>query len=367
MAAERTPLYNRHRALGGRMVAFAGWELPQQYASIREEHLAVRTAAGLFDLSHMGRLEVTGERAAEYLQQLVTNDVNRLGAGQALYTLMCNDEGGILDDLVVYRQEAAFTVVVNASNRQADLDWMRAHAPDGVQVEDRTRDISLLALQGPRAEEIIPAQVAQIAYFGFADGDLGGIPAMISRTGYTGEDGFEIFVASDAAEAAWDRLLKAGEAKGIRPCGLGARDACRLEAGLRLYGNDMDSSTTPYEAGLGWTVKLNKTGEFIGKQALAAAKERGPQRRLVGLKCQDRVIPRHGTAVLVEGHPAGRVTSGTYSFWLNQGIAMAFLPPDLANEGRRVEFEIRGQRGGAEVTRLPFYRGSVKMPASSKA
>jgi aminomethyltransferase len=371
--AERTALYGEHLALGGRIVDFGGWELPQQYSSIRDEHLAVRTAAGLFDLSHMGRLEVRGIGAADYLQGLLTNDVSQVAVGRAQYTLLCREDGGILDDLVIYRRgEDDFLVVVNASNREKDVAWMRAHLPSAVELVDSTHRLSLLALQGPKAEALLPTglDLTALPYFGFADGSVGGVrlrgvEALISRTGYTGEDGFEIFVESERAVEVWRALLEAGREAGVLPCGLGARDACRLEAGLRLYGNDMDERTNPYDAGLGWTVKLQK-GPFVGSEALTEVKARGARRRMFGLTTEDRTIPRHDSAVSLDGRVVGRVTSGTYSFFLNRGVGMASLAAGVAEPGDRVEVDVRGRPGSAELVSLPIYRGSVKAPTASK-
>jgi aminomethyltransferase len=351
------------------MVDFGGWELPQQYTSIRDEHLAVRSAAGLFDLSHMGRLDVRGKGTFEYLQALLTNDVSLVEPGRAQYTLLCREDGGILDDLVIYRRAADdFLVVVNASNREKDVAWMRAHIPQGVVLDDRTHDVSLIALQGPKAEAVLPASgidVTSLPYFGFAEGEIDGVPALISRTGYTGEDGFELFVPAERAVEVWRAVLEVGRATGLLPCGLGARDACRLEAGLRLYGNDMDETTSPYDAGLGWTVKLGK-GAFVGSEALAATKADGARRRMVGLTTADRSIPRHDGAVLRGGDTIGRVTSGTWSFFLNQGVAMASLEVGTAGPGDQVELDLRGRSASAEVVDLPIYRGSVKSPTASK-
>ncbi|HLQ60634.1 MAG TPA: glycine cleavage system aminomethyltransferase GcvT [Candidatus Acidoferrales bacterium] len=365
MRAERTPLYDRHLALGGRLVNFGGWELPQQFTSIKDEHHAVRTRAGLFDISHMGRVEVAGAAAQAFLQGLFTNDLDRLEPGRAQYTLMCNEEGGILDDLVVYRRAPErYLVVFNAANRERDLAWTRAHAPGGVEIRDRTFELSLVALQGPQAAELLPSPDAgEIGYFGLREGEVAGVRALISRTGYTGEDGFELFVDADQVVATWDRILASGQ---VAACGLGARDACRLEAGLRLHGQDMDESTNPYEAGLGWTVKLQK-GEFVGRKALAEVKAGGPARELVGLKALDRSIPRHGMAVARDGRQVGEVTSGTYSFWLSQGIAMARVRAGSAPLGARVRLEVRGQPAPAEVVSMPFYRGSVRSPAASRS
>jgi aminomethyltransferase len=339
--------------------------MPQQYTSIRDEHHAVRTAAGLFDISHMGRFRIGGERAVEFLQGLLTNDLDRIAPGQAQYTLMCNEKGGILDDLVVYWDEDGPMTVVNAANRERDLAWMREHAPNGVDIEDRTFELALIALQGPKAEALLPArELAEIPYFGFRSTDVAGVPALVARTGYTGEDGFELFVQAEEVGRLWDAILDAGQSAGVLPCGLGARDACRLEAALRLYGNDMDESTNPYEAGLGWTVRLKK-GEFVGSEALTRVKESGPARELVGLRSLDRAIPRHGSRVDADGSEIGLVTSGTYSFWLNQGIGLASVTAGAAPIGAQLQFESRGQAGAAEVVQLPFYRGSVHSPATT--
>ena len=351
------------------MVDFGGWELPQQYTSIRDEHLAVRRVAGLFDLSHMGRLDVRGAGTFDYLQGLLTNDVSAVAPGRAQYTLLCREDGGILDDLVIYRRaEDDFLVVVNASNRLKDVEWMRAHLPSGVVLDDRTHDVSLLALQGPQAEALLPAggiDLAGLPYFGFGKGEIDGVTATISRTGYTGEDGFELFVPAENAVQVWRAVLEAGRSAGVLPCGLGARDACRLEAGLRLYGNDMDEATNPYDAGLGWTVKLGK-GDFVGAQALGEVKAAGPKRRVLGLKTTDRSIPRHDTPVLRGGKAVGRVTSGTWSFFLNEGVAMASVERDSVAPGDAVELDLRGKNGAAEAVELPIYRGSVKSPAAKK-
>jgi aminomethyltransferase len=340
------------------MVDFAGWEMPQQYSTVKQEQEAVRSGAGLFDVSHMGRFEVRGREAAACLQQLVTNDVAKLAVYEAQYNLLCNEEGGILDDLVVYRGEKSWTLVVNASNRSKDLDWLRQHIGDAVEVDDLSKETSLLALQGPKAESVLPAagvDLEAIPYFGLALGMVAGVEATISRTGYTGEDGFELFVSAAKAPEVWDALLEAG----ATPCGLAARDVCRLEAGLRLYGNDIDETVNPYEAGLGWTVRLQK-GDFVGHAALARFKAAGPRRRIVGLRGTDRTIPRHGSVVNREDRTIGTVTSGTYSFWLQRGIGMALIEAGEAESGRQVEIPGRGGSGRAEIVPLPFYRGSVR-------
>ena len=369
----RTLLYDRHRALGGRMVDFAGWEMPQQYRSVREEHAAVRGAAGLFDVSHMGRVAFRGPGAGVFLQRLVTNDIGSLGPGHAQYNLLCNEAGGILDDLVVYRQpDGSWSAVVNASNREPDLAWMRAHAGPGVEVGDQSAETSLLALQGPRAESVLAVlapglELSALPYFGVTQGPVAGVAGVgISRTGYTGEDGFELFIPTGQVDEVWDAILAAGSGQGVLPAGLAARDVCRLEAGLRLYGNDMDVHTNPYQAGLGWTVKLDK-GEFIGSQALARLRAAGPDRVLVGIRCEERTIPRHGARVRVAGEDIGEVTSGTHSFFLGAGIGMASLAAGRAQVGTEVEIEARGGTGSAEVVKLPFYRGSVKTAVTGAA
>jgi aminomethyltransferase len=346
------------------MVDFAGWDMPVQYRSVKEEQDAVRTSGGVFDVSHMGRFEVVGSEAGPFLQSVVTNDVSRLGRDRAQYTLLCRPDGGILDDLVVYRTDSTWLVVVNASNRDRDLAWLRERAAEsgaGVEIADRSDELALLALQGPQAERLLPAgevDLGSIPYFGVAEGTVAGGRALIARTGYTGEDGFELFIPAAAAVAVWDALV----AGGARPCGLAARDVCRLEAGLRLYGSDMDETTNPYEAGLGWTVKLGK-GEFVGRETLRRIKEEGPRRHLVGLSCAARTIPRHGAAVTAAGREIGAVTSGTYSFWLERGIALASVEAGAAPVGGQVGVATRSGEGTAEVVPLPFYRGSARRAA----
>ncbi len=364
------------------MVDFGGWELPQQYTSIRDEHLAVRKAAGLFDISHMGRLVVEGGGALAYLQTLLTNDLAALGAGHAIYSLMCKEDGGVIDDLVVYREtEDRFIVVVNAANREKDTAWMRKHLSGETAMEDRTAELSLIAFQGPQAHALLPrgsSETEEIPYFGFRSGKIAGAPALISRTGYTGEDGFELFIPSDRVGNVWDAILAEGKASGVLPAGLGARDATRLEAALRLYGNDMDETVNPrleaalrlygndmdetvnpYEAGLGWTVKLGK-GDFIGRAALAAVKQNGPKRSLIGFKTAPGDIPRHGAAVIHGGRRVGTVTSGTHSFFLGHPIALALIEVPSFPAGERIAVEVRGREAPAEVVKLPFYRGSAR-------
>lgn len=361
---KRTPLFERHVEAGGRLVDFAGWEMPLQYTSVRAEELAVRERAGLFDVSHMGRFEVRGEGAGEFLQGLVTNDLSRIGDGQAQYNLLCDDRGGVLDDLVVYRGNP-WRIVVNAANLESDRTWLRDHAPAGIRIEDRSRDLALVALQGPDAEVLLAGQGVQVVkglgFFGWTEATVAGVPeVLISRTGYTGEDGFELFVPAERVGQVWDALVEAG----ATPAGLAARDVLRLEAGLRLHGNDMGPKVNPYEAGLGWVVKLRKD-EFVGRGALAGIKEAGPARKLVGVRGEGRTIPRHGDPVVnQEGAAIGEVTSGTWSFWLKEGIGMALLQRPAIPENGRLQLMQRGQRAAAAMAGLPFYRGSVKQPGA---
>ncbi|MBO0702505.1 MAG: glycine cleavage system aminomethyltransferase GcvT [Candidatus Dormibacteraeota bacterium] len=362
-ALKQTPLHQRHVQAGGRLVDFAGWEMPLQYTSVRAEELAVREDAGLFDVSHMGRFEVHGARAGDFLQGVVTNDLTRLEDGEAQYNLLCDEHGGVLDDLVVYRGDP-WRVVVNAANLESDRTWLRDHAPAGVQIEDRSRDLALIALQGPHAHTLLPCagvDLDRLGFFGWAFGTVAGVPdVLISRTGYTGEDGFELFVPSPRVEQVWDALVEAG----ATPAGLAARDVLRLEAGLRLHGNDMGPGVNPYEAGLGWVVKLQK-GDFVGRTALARIKEQGATRKLVGVRGEGRTIPRHGeTVVDPRGSEIGHVTSGTWSYWLKEGIGMALLErPAIPPDGRLGVVQ-RGRPAAASVAGLPFYRGSVKQPGA---
>jgi aminomethyltransferase len=357
----RTPLAAAHRRLGGRMVEFAGWEMPVYYSGILEEHRAVRERAGLFDVSHMGEVEVRGPGAIAACQRIVTNDLGKLAPGAAQYSVMCLPSGGIVDDVIYYRLgDDRVLFCVNASNQEKDFRWIREHASD-VEVRNRSADFAQLALQGPMAERILQPLTAidlrALRPFFAVDAQVGDIATLISRTGYTGEDGFELYVAPEHAEALWNRLLADGKGEGLVPVGLGARDTLRLEKGLMLYGNDIDESTTPLEAGLGWVVKLDK-GEFIGRDALARQRAAGVRRRLVGL-LMDRSAapPRHGYAVHRGGRSVGAVTSGTKSPTLGRGIALALVEREVAEIGTRLEVEIRSRQHPAEVVPLPFVRG----------
>ena len=357
---KRTPLHAVHVAAGARMVPFGGWDMPVQYSGIIDEHRAVRMRAGLFDVSHMGEVNLSGPGAVAFVQRLVTNNLDRIAVGQAMYTPMCTPEGGIIDDLLVYRLgEARLMAVVNAANTHGDLAWMRSHLGREVMLTDVSAETALLALQGPRAPAILARLTREpvdlIKYYWFREGiEVAGRRAIVSRTGYTGEDGFELYAAAEDAVHLWQAILDAGKADGILPAGLGARDTLRLEAGFLLHGNDMDTTTTPIEVDLGWTVKLQK-GEFIGADVLRRQKAEGTSRRLAGFVLEDRAIARHGFPVLIDGRPAGTVTSGSFGPTVEKNIGLAFVPPSQAAPGSRVAVEIRGRAVPAAVVKTPFY------------
>jgi aminomethyltransferase len=354
---ERTPLFEEHVRLGAQMTNFGGWAMPLQYSSIREEHQAVRQAAGLFDLSHMGELELVGAGAGPAAEHLLTNDVASLKPGRARYAMLCNPQGGILDDLLVYNLGGAYLLVVNAGTQDKDYEWVTSHTSPGM-AKNIGRQTALIGVQGPRApglvQRLADRDLTQVRYYGFTDGQVAGAECRISRTGYTGEDGYELFCRPADAVKLWQALLDAGHDVGLKPAGLGARDTLRLEAGMRLYGNDIDEQTTPLEAGLAWAVNLEK--DFIGRDAIAQSKQRGVSRITVGLRMLDRSIPRHGYRVLHEGRPVGTVSSGNVSFTLGYSIAMAFVPPALGKLGTSLAVEVRGAAAPAEVVALPFYR-----------
>ena len=357
-----TPLLDRHEALGAKIVEFAGWLMPIQYAGILEEHRAVRTAAGLFDLSHMGELVVEGPEAGAALAAALVTDPPALAVGRAQYSMICAPDGGILDDLIVYRlAEDRFMVVANASNARTVSDALAERiAGFGAVLDDRSLATGLVAVQGPRSVEIlqpiVDIDLAAIRYYGIAEGRVAGIPALVARTGYTGEDGFELFVDVDHVGEVWDAATAAGEGRGLVPVGLGARDTLRLEAGMPLYGNELDRATTPYDAGLDRVVKLGKTGDFTGRAALEKVAADGPRRRLVGLLLRGRGIARHGYPVLDASGPTGVVTSGTMSPTLGVPVAMAYVAPEHVRPGTMLDVEIRGARVAAEVVPLPFYK-----------
>ncbi len=356
--AQRTPLHDVHVRAGARMVEFAGWDMPVQYQGILAEHAAVRQRAGLFDVSHMGEIVFRGPKALETLQRLFTNDLSKCADGQAQYGVLCHESGGIVDDVVVYRRAADdLLVCVNASNRQKDFDWLREHA-SGADIVNESDAWGQLALQGPRAPEVLQrltsVRLSSVGTYRFTQGEVAGVPCLVARTGYTGEDGFELFCEASRAPALWGALLEAGAPEDVVPCGLGARDSLRLEMAYRLYGNDMDDATTPLEAGLSWVVKLDK-GEFVGRGALVQQKEAGLSKKLVGFTLTEPGIARHGYAALQDGKPVGAVTSGTRSPSLGTSVGLAFVPPGLAAEGSTFAVDIRGRPVAAKVVTTPFY------------
>jgi aminomethyltransferase len=341
----RTPLHDRHVALGARMVPFAGWEMPVQYEGVIQEHRAVREDAGAFDVSHMGEIEVDGPRAPELLQGLLSNDLGRVEPGGAQYTLLTNERGGIIDDLIVYELERChYLLIVNASNRDADYAWLKEREVRGSDVRDVSDDYGLIAVQGPRALERLELPPAQA--FTFAEGEVGGVTCMVNRTGYTGEEGVELMVMADEAGELWDAVLE----RGVTPCGLGARDSLRLEVCYPLHGNDIGPDNDAISAGLGWVCALDK--EFTGAGRLRAVKEAGPERKLVAFVMEDKAIPRAGMAVL-EG---GTVTSGTHSPSLDRGIGMAYVPAALAAPETELTVDVRGNPRRARVQKKPLYR-----------
>ena len=355
-----TPLTRLFRDMGAKMVPFAGWELPVQFSSVLEEHAAVRSAAGLFDVSHMGEVEVRGASALELVQRVTCNDASRLGPGQAQYTALTTEKGTFVDDIIVYRRGGSdFLLVVNAANTEKDFAWIASHARGEVEVIDASARYAQLALQGPRAQAVLQPLVgtplASMRSFHFVETAVAGASCLVSRTGYTGEDGFEIYAPAAKAPDLFHALMREGKAHGLMPCGLGARDTLRLEARLALYGNDIDETTTVLEAGLDFVLKLDK-GPFIGSDALAREKERGPLRRLMGFEMVDAGIPRHGFPIRLENSEAGVVTSGTFGPTVKKSIGLAYVPSRAARVGTRISVGIRGREAQAVIVPTPFYR-----------
>ncbi len=359
MSLKRTPLYEAHKHLGAKLVEFGGWEMPIQYASIIEEHHAVRSAVGIFDVSHMGEIEITGLNALDLVQKLITNDASLLKDYQVLYSPMCYESGGTVDDLLVYKLPDRFLLVVNAANTEKDFAWVQQNAQKfTVTVENASAEYGQIALQGPKAESLLQpfteCVLTDLRYYWAIQTRVLGYEVLLSRTGYTGEDGFEIYAGPSVIVHLWDELIRAG----AKPIGLGARDTLRFEAGMPLYGHELDEQTTPIEAGLGWTVK-EKDSDYNGKEALLAQKRQGTQKRLVGLKMLEPGVPRQGYKIFADGREVGAVTSGMFAPSVGAFLAMGFVasttPPTAA-----LEIEIRGQRKQAQIVKLPFYRGSVK-------
>lgn len=357
---QRTPLNSAHRRLGARMIDFGGWEMPVQYAGILQEHAAVRTAVGLFDVSHMGEIEVRGPEALELVQQVTCNDAGTLETGQAQYSALLYEHGGFVDDIIVYKvDEDHFFICVNASNQEKDFDHIGTHNLSKATLEFASERYAQIAIQGPKAAEVLgrvtPTPLETMRPFRFADTTVAGIWARVARTGYTGEDGFELYVAPERAEAIWETLLDAGAPLGIAPCGLGARNTLRLEAKLALYGHEIGPSIQPFEAGLGWIVKMSKP-DFIGKSALENAKASPPRRKLAGFEMSGRQIARDNYEILVGGTAAGWVTSGGPSPTLGKNIGLCYLPSDATATGTKIQVVVRNEPVDAVVVPTPFYK-----------
>lgn len=368
MTLKKTPLNLTHRSLGARMVQFGGWDMPVQYHGVLEEHRTTREKAGLFDVSHMGEIEVEGAAAAEVCQRLITNDVRQLKTdGQILYSPICYPDGGTVDDVLLHRMAPNhFLFVVNAANIEKDFAFMREYAEGGAEFRNVSDRWAQIALQGPRAESILktltPDPVESLEYYTFQPGTVAGIGSLLARTGYTGEDGFELYVPAEKAEDLWNALMEAGEPFGMQPVGLGARDTLRLEMGYPLYGHELAPDITPLEAGLGWAVKFDK-GEFVGRAALLRQQETGVPRELVGFKLTERGVPRDGYTVWAAERPVGRVTSGTLSPTLNAGIGLALVERGSILPEEPLAIEIRGRKFGARLAKPPFVPSHVKRKA----
>jgi aminomethyltransferase len=358
---KRTPLFDRHKALGGKLVPFGGWEMPVQYSGLVDEHVAVRTKAGLFDVSHMGEIRVKGPKAFEVVQKITCNDVAALVDGRIQYSAFLTDRGTFVDDLLTYRiAEDDYLLVVNASNTPKDVAWAKSFEVDGATIEDESPSWSQIAIQGPLAEEIlqpfVPADLSKVAYYWFTWADVLGARCIVSRTGYTGEDGFEVYGPAGSAPALWDALVEAGSPKGLLPAGLGARDTLRLEAKLSLYGNELDDTVTAWEADLGWIVKMKK-GDFVGRDALAKQKAEGLKRKLAGFFVEGRGIARHGYPLRVEATgEAGVVTSGTQTPTVGRALGLAYVPLAATAAGTRLLVDVRGKDLPAVVVPTPFYK-----------
>lgn len=357
---KRTPFFEMHQKAGAKIVPFAGFEMPVQYAGIMEEHKSVRNAVGVFDVSHMGEFFAKGANALSFLQKITVNDVSKLTPGKAQYSAMCYEDGGIVDDLLVYMlAENSYMIVVNAANIDKDWEWMKKHCPSDVSFENKSDNTALLAIQGPKSLETLKKlttiDLATIPYYNFVQASLAGIEMIISRTGYTGELGFEIYFDVKHAEKIWNAIFDAGKEFSIAPIGLGARDTLRLEMGYCLYGNDIDNTTNPIEGGLSWITKLNK-GDFIAKPILEKTKIEGPKRKLVGMMLNEKAVPRHGYPLLVNGTNVGVVTSGTFSPSLEKGIAMGYVNVPYTEVGTTIQIDVRGKMADAKIVALPFLK-----------
>jgi len=358
----KTPLFDTYKSMGAKTIDFGGWALPVQFSSIKEEHEAVRTRAGLFDVSHMGEIDVKGEKALDYLQKMMTNDVSKLKVNGAQYTAMCYEDGGTVDDLLVYKySEEHYLLVVNAANTVKDYDWLEEHIIEGVSLNNISNEMAQLAIQGPKAEVILQrltnTDLSSIGFFKFqADLMIAGIKTLVSRTGYTGEDGFELYTASEDAPALWKAILAAGEPENILPCGLGARDTLRFEAKLALYGQELTKDISPLEAGIGFAVKTSKEADFAGKSALLRQRENGLERKLVGIEMIGRGIPRTNYPVYKGEELIGEVTTGTQSPTLKKNVGLALIKKEYTEMDTELDVEIRNKRVQAKVIPSPFYK-----------
>lgn len=356
-----TPFHDLHLKAGASMVDFGGWHMPVRYVGDKKEHLAVREKVGLFDVSHMGEIEIKGKGSLELLQYLTCNDVSQLQDGQIHYNVLMSPKGGFLDDLLIYRRATEdYFVVVNASHQEKDFEWItKQNEPFGAEVHFASHDYAQLAVQGPKAvdvlEKITEIPVRTMKYYWFTEGECLGVPAIISRTGYTGSDGYEIYFAPEHAEKIWNEILAVGEPHGILPCGLGARDSLRLEGKMLLCGTDVNDQITPLEAGLSWIVKLEK-GDFVGREILQRQKEEGVSKKLIGFEMLEKGIPRHDYPIIKENQEVGIVTSGTLSITFNKAIGLGYVPPQFAKIGSQFEVQIRQRRALAQVVKTPFYK-----------
>jgi aminomethyltransferase len=364
---KRTPVFEVYKQYGGKTIDFGGWELPVQFSSIKEEHEAVRTRAGLFDVSHMGEIEVTGADSLQFLQKMLTNDISKINNGGAQYTAMCYDNGGTVDDLLTYKiADEHYLLVVNASNIDKDYNWLESHLEGDVQLVNLSEKMAQLALQGPLAVKVLQkladgTDLSQIGFFKFQqEVHLNGKKALVSRTGYTGEDGFEVYCDANDAVVLWKEILEAGKVEGVLPCGLGARDTLRFEANLALYGQELSPEISPLEAGIGFAVKLNKEADFIGKEVLKQQKENGVPRKSAGVEMIDRGIPRHGYPVYKGEELIGEITTGTQSPTLKKNVGLALIKAEYAGLETEVEVEIRGKKLKAKVVPTPFYKREKK-------
>lgn len=359
---KRTPLFDLYEKYGAKNVEFHGWEMPVQFSKIQEEHEAVRTKAGLFDVSHMGEVTVKGDDALRFLQRLVTNDVSKLAPGKAQYSAMCYENGGTVDDLIIYQKdEGDYLLVINSANIEGDYEWIASHVAGNVKTANISDEIAQLAIQGPKAEQILQTltktDLSEIKFFKFHDDvEVAGVKALVSRTGYTGEDGFEVYCPSGDAAQLWEAIMEAGQSEGLVACGLGARDTLRFEAKLPLYGQELSPDITPIEAGIGFAVKTDKEADFIGKSVLKKQKEEGAARKLVGIEMIDKGIPRIGYEVFSGKEKIGEVTTGTQSPTLKKNVGLVLLNREFTELGTEVEVQVRKKRLKAKVVKTPFYK-----------